>query len=308
MAGQFARISLGEKTNDQKALEDFLRRQSWEHGNMDYLGKDSFSNIWSKINETLGHTAEVIESADVAKTSSPPEVVFVEEPKPLKSALKKTSTTVPPVKSELIDSSEEPIKELKKLDLSEDIIQNKTPDTPTVTSPTPPTTPASQGQDVSKSETVESIKELQQPEVVNPKEEAQTSVPDVYTKEKLKSTEFEMVVPETLEAVKETTKLDTCAKEPQNPVKQETPKLESVDTVNVISEKNANEFIESVPCIPISNEPIEDVSDGIKADSKPEISVDNSPPLVSSDPPVAPKRTNKGSSNVSKNIESPEKK
>lgn len=40
------------------ALEDHLRRQGWEVGNIDYLGRDSFDNIWSKICETLGSAPE----------------------------------------------------------------------------------------------------------------------------------------------------------------------------------------------------------------------------------------------------------
>lgn len=296
MAGQFARISLDKKTNDQKALEDFLRRQSWEHGNMDYLGKDSFSNIWSKINETLGHTAEAVES-DIVKTPSPPEVVHAEEPKPLKSALKKTSTTIPPVNTELIENNEEPIKQLVKLNLSEDIIKLQAPETPTVTSPTPPTTPASQAQEASNSEAVESVEELPKPEVVKPIEGTQTSVAQEYTKETLKSTEYEMVKPETVESIIETPKLDTCEIETPILTEEETPKLDPVDSVKVLSEKNANE-------------PVEEVSQTTTAetDSKSQTSVDNSPPLVSNDPPIAPKRTNKGSSNVSKSIQSPEKK
>ena len=38
---------------DQAALENQYRRYSWESGHIDYLGRDSFSNIWSKIQETI---------------------------------------------------------------------------------------------------------------------------------------------------------------------------------------------------------------------------------------------------------------
>lgn len=41
------------RTAEQTVLEDHLRRQGWEVGNIDYLGRDSFNNIWGKICETL---------------------------------------------------------------------------------------------------------------------------------------------------------------------------------------------------------------------------------------------------------------
>lgn len=40
-----------------------MRRQCWESGNIDYMGKDSFENIWRRIQTTM-------ESAP--KSSSPP--------------------------------------------------------------------------------------------------------------------------------------------------------------------------------------------------------------------------------------------
>jgi len=30
-----------------------VRKQSWEQGHIDYMGRDSFDNIWKKICETL---------------------------------------------------------------------------------------------------------------------------------------------------------------------------------------------------------------------------------------------------------------
>lgn len=54
LAGAFAQLTLGvPRSAEQNALEDHLRRQGWEVGNVDYLGRDSFENIWSKISETL---------------------------------------------------------------------------------------------------------------------------------------------------------------------------------------------------------------------------------------------------------------
>lgn len=54
IAGAFANLTLGQpRTPEQLALDDHLRRQGWEVGNIDYLGRDSFDNIWNKICETL---------------------------------------------------------------------------------------------------------------------------------------------------------------------------------------------------------------------------------------------------------------
>lgn len=59
MAGAFAQLTLGTpRTVEQAALDDQLRRQGWEVGNIDYLGRDSFENIWSKICETLASAPE----------------------------------------------------------------------------------------------------------------------------------------------------------------------------------------------------------------------------------------------------------
>ncbi|XP_025195742.1 glycogenin-1 isoform X1 [Melanaphis sacchari] len=304
LAGQFARVSLGEKTVEQKALEDFLRRQSWEQGNVDYLGRDSFSNIWSKINETLGSTPEVSIETVAVKKSTPPEVVHTEEPKPLKSVLKKTSTTIPPVSSEIeIDSSDLAVKPLVKLDLSKNIVKElKTPDTPTVTSPTPPTTPATQAKETVKPLSVESNEE--------------TVKSDVLVKESEPSVELKSAEPESVELVKELPVSDACSLKLS---KQELPKPELVDpvketlssdagTVSKESSKLEKSTLESSSPVPKTDEPVTCVPQPPETAQATQISVDNSTPLVSNDPPVAPKRTNKGSQSGSKNAKSPEKK
>jgi len=54
IAGALAQITLGEaRSADQIALEEHMRKQSWEQGQIDYMGRDSFENIWKKICETL---------------------------------------------------------------------------------------------------------------------------------------------------------------------------------------------------------------------------------------------------------------
>lgn len=41
------------RTDEQKAIEDHLRKQNWEQGQIDFMGSDSFDNILIKINLTL---------------------------------------------------------------------------------------------------------------------------------------------------------------------------------------------------------------------------------------------------------------
>lgn len=54
IAGALAQLTLGEaRSAEQIALEEHMRKQSWEQGQIDYMGRDSFDNIWKKICETL---------------------------------------------------------------------------------------------------------------------------------------------------------------------------------------------------------------------------------------------------------------
>lgn len=54
LAGALASLTLGSpRSAEQEAHENNCRRAYWEHGNIDYLGKDSFDNIWKKITQTI---------------------------------------------------------------------------------------------------------------------------------------------------------------------------------------------------------------------------------------------------------------
>ncbi|KAJ6643247.1 Glycogenin-1, partial [Pseudolycoriella hygida] len=54
LAGALAQLTLGApRSAEQQAYEDSMRRQCWESGNIDYLGKDSFDNIWKRITKTI---------------------------------------------------------------------------------------------------------------------------------------------------------------------------------------------------------------------------------------------------------------
>uniref|UniRef100_A0A7G3ANT1 glycogenin glucosyltransferase n=1 Tax=Lutzomyia longipalpis TaxID=7200 RepID=A0A7G3ANT1_LUTLO len=55
IAGALASVTLGEKRSpEQEAMESQMRRQCWESGNIDYMGRDSFENILKRINQTMG--------------------------------------------------------------------------------------------------------------------------------------------------------------------------------------------------------------------------------------------------------------
>ncbi|XP_048517749.1 glycogenin-2 isoform X3 [Dendroctonus ponderosae] len=84
LAGAFSQLTLGvARTVEQDALENVLRKQAWEVGNIDYLGKDSFENIWSKISETLSaapHQPEELVAAEseLPTASAEPEIAPAE--------------------------------------------------------------------------------------------------------------------------------------------------------------------------------------------------------------------------------------
>ncbi|XP_077293247.1 glycogenin 1 isoform X3 [Arctopsyche grandis] len=52
LAGSLSQLSIGS-SEQGSAVEEHLRRQGWEAGNIDYMGADAFSNIWAKISQTL---------------------------------------------------------------------------------------------------------------------------------------------------------------------------------------------------------------------------------------------------------------
>lgn len=55
---------------EQSALEEHLRRQGWEQGNIDYMGKDSFSNIWQKICDTLATASQPSAAETLTQSAS----------------------------------------------------------------------------------------------------------------------------------------------------------------------------------------------------------------------------------------------
>lgn len=68
IAGALAQLTLGAARSEQQvALEEQMRKQSWEQGHIDYMGQDSFDNIWKKICETL---------SQAQRQASPPKEVI----------------------------------------------------------------------------------------------------------------------------------------------------------------------------------------------------------------------------------------
>ena len=60
-------LTLGEpRSEQQQAIEDHMRKQNWEQGFIDYLGRDSFDNILKKISQTLSEAPD--------RQPSPPKV------------------------------------------------------------------------------------------------------------------------------------------------------------------------------------------------------------------------------------------
>ncbi|KAL1493420.1 hypothetical protein ABEB36_011479 [Hypothenemus hampei] len=93
LAGAFAQLTLGvAKTAEQDAFESVLRKQAWEVGNIDYLGKDAFENIWSKITETLSST---LTSADIAVPVQPAPVETQSQTTSQEAVAKSIDTTTP---------------------------------------------------------------------------------------------------------------------------------------------------------------------------------------------------------------------
>ncbi|XP_077268278.1 glycogenin 1 isoform X2 [Temnothorax americanus] len=85
IAGALAQITLGEaRSAEQVALEEHMRKQSWEQGQIDYMGRDSFDNIWKKICATLS-------IAPPRQSTPPKEDIAALETTVIKAAAKETA-------------------------------------------------------------------------------------------------------------------------------------------------------------------------------------------------------------------------
>ncbi|XP_019871309.2 proteoglycan 4 isoform X1 [Aethina tumida] len=137
LAGAFAQLTLGvPRTAEQMALEDHLRRQGWEVGNIDYLGRDSFDNIWSKICETLGSAPEPKrdepkEASELPKSKADETTKSKEPTSPTSSEVQSPQTP----SEEVVTEKSEPASETKLIEqtavLPTTQVVPATPTTPT---------------------------------------------------------------------------------------------------------------------------------------------------------------------------------
>ncbi|XP_031842223.1 glycogenin 1 isoform X2 [Nomia melanderi] len=100
LAGALAQITLGEpRSAEQIALEEHMRKQSWEQGHIDYMGRDSFDNIWKKICQTL--------SLAPSRLPSPPKETEKSEKPETDETAKSTESTEVVEPNQLTESIDE---------------------------------------------------------------------------------------------------------------------------------------------------------------------------------------------------------
>jgi len=82
IAGALANLTLGtERSSEQVAYENQFRRANWESGQIDYLGKDSFDNIWAKIQSTIeAPPAEIVAERERSRSRTPQRSPEPEQP------------------------------------------------------------------------------------------------------------------------------------------------------------------------------------------------------------------------------------
>ncbi|XP_026732191.1 probable serine/threonine-protein kinase kinX isoform X2 [Trichoplusia ni] len=125
VAGNLARVQPGG-AGPREALDELTRRQGWEAGNIDYMGADSFDNIWAKISQTLSQprtsppkqsppkelapqqapeqvvvqSAEVVQEPIAEKVEVAKEAVPVESAAPVEAAPASVAVAPAPVQAE----------------------------------------------------------------------------------------------------------------------------------------------------------------------------------------------------------------
>lgn len=93
MANSLSQMKLEEPSPEQKVREDLLRRQEWEHGNIDYMGRDAFENILNKINQTLLEQTKT-ESVNVDTTSSVSQDSYTKTSESISDLQEKSTTLI----------------------------------------------------------------------------------------------------------------------------------------------------------------------------------------------------------------------
>lgn len=82
VAGALSQLTLGS-SSQVSAVDEHLRRQGWEAGNIDYLGADAFDNIWAKIAQTLSSPTTSEPALEVAPEVAPVVPIVAQEPAPV---------------------------------------------------------------------------------------------------------------------------------------------------------------------------------------------------------------------------------
>ncbi|CAH0724632.1 unnamed protein product, partial [Brenthis ino] len=94
VAGNLARVVPGIPLQ-REAVDELTRRQGWEAGNIDYMGADSFDNIWAKISQTLSQPPETpSEQAPPAEQQAPQEEAKPESSEPASVELVKEAEPI----------------------------------------------------------------------------------------------------------------------------------------------------------------------------------------------------------------------
>ncbi|XP_062710432.1 uncharacterized protein LOC109409788 isoform X5 [Aedes albopictus] len=98
LAGALSQLHLGEpKSTEQEVYEEHMRRQCWESGNIDYMGRDSFENIWRRITQTVSAgPSPVAESAQTpAASTTPLRAISPAPPRRSRSSKSRSRSTTP---------------------------------------------------------------------------------------------------------------------------------------------------------------------------------------------------------------------
>nr|XP_019538913.2 glycogenin-2 isoform X18 [Aedes albopictus] len=98
LAGALSQLHLGEpKSTEQEVYEEHMRRQCWESGNIDYMGRDSFENIWRRITQTVSAgPSPVADSAQSpAASTTPLRAISPAPPRRSRSSKSRSRSTTP---------------------------------------------------------------------------------------------------------------------------------------------------------------------------------------------------------------------
>nr|XP_019538920.2 glycogenin-2 isoform X19 [Aedes albopictus] len=133
LAGALSQLHLGEpKSTEQEVYEEHMRRQCWESGNIDYMGRDSFENIWRRITQTVSAgPSPVADSAQSpAASTTPLRAISPAPPRRSRSSKSRSRSTTP--KRDPRDRSPTPQPEdivpVEKKEGYQQIITTKTPE------------------------------------------------------------------------------------------------------------------------------------------------------------------------------------